>query len=166
MAPDELSRPILRQVAEVRPELPVGPIRPVIDGRVSSYFEWLHAGVYEVDGRQGAMHGGKQWVRRVLYGSDGESVYVRLDLLEAAELANVTLNIRSGDAVARVPLGAESFRDQTVEACRGAVIEMRLAKSQFARLSIEVEQDGILRQRLPGLGEFEPGAETPAVWGV
>jgi len=166
MAPDELSRPILRHVVEVRPEAPVGPIRPVIDGRVSSYFEWLAAGVYEVDGRQGAMHGGRQWVRRVHYGSDGEWVYLRLDLVPGADFDGVMVNVRSGESVARVPLAAERFADASVMACRGAVLELRLALASFGRLSLEVEQDGILRQRLPVAGEFEPGAAAAVAWGV
>ena len=166
MAPDELSRPILRHVAEVRPEAPVGPIRPLIDGRVSSYFEWLAAGVYEVDGRQGAMHGGRQWVRRVHYGSDGEWVYLRLDLVPGADFDGVMVNVRSGESVARVPLAAERFEDASVKACRGTLLEMRLAMASFGRLSLELEQDGILRQRLPATGEFEPGAVAAVAWGV
>ncbi len=166
MAPDELSRPILQQVAAVRLEAPAGPIRPTLDGQVTSYFEWLGAGVYTVDGRQGAMHGGQQWVSRVHYGSDGESVYVRLDLLDAAELAGVTLNIRGAAATARVPLAAESYREGTVESRRDQLLELRLSLADFSRLSLEVEQDGILRQRLPAQGEFEPGAAATGLWGV
>ena len=164
--PEELSRPILRQVMEVRPEAPAGPIRPTLDGCVTSYFEWLRAGVYTVDGRQGAMHGGKQWVTRAHYGSDGEWVYVRLDLVPSADLDGVMVNVRSGDAVARVPLAGERFADAAVTACRGTVLEMRLALASFGSLSLEVEQDGILRQRLPVTGEFEPGAAAVVAWGV
>ena len=153
-------------MAEVRPEAPAGPIRPTLDGCVTSYFEWLRAGVYTVDGRQGAMHGGKQWVTRVHYGSDGEWVYVRLDLVPSADLDGVTLNVRADGAMARVPLAAGTFSDPMVEARRDTVLELRLAIGEFARLSLEVEQDGILRQRLPVQGEFEPGLTAPSVWGV
>ena len=166
MAPEELSRPILREVVEVRPEAPAGPIRPVLDGCVTSYFEWLRAGVYTVDDRQGAMHGGKQWVTRAYYGSDGEWVYVRLDLVPSADLDGVTLNVRAPGAIARVPLAAESFSDPMVEARRDQVLELRLPLAEFARLSLEVEQDGILRQRLPVQGEFEPGLTVAGTWGV
>jgi alpha-amylase/alpha-mannosidase (GH57 family) len=166
MAPDELSRPILRQVAEVRPEAPAGLVRPTIDGYVTSYFEWLCAGVYTVDSRQGAMHGGRQWVSRVHYGSDAESIYLRLDLLESVDLESVMVNVRAGDAIARVPLAATSFDDGKVQACRGSVLEIQLPLGGFARLSLEVEQDGILRQRLPAQGEFEPGLTSGGGWGV
>jgi len=57
--PEELSRPILHTVApEFRTE-PASRIHPIIDGRITSYFEWLGAGVYRLDGRSGSMHGKK-----------------------------------------------------------------------------------------------------------
>ena len=77
--PDALSRPILRLQAAEHHEPPVGPIRPVIDGEVSSYFEWMGSGLYRPDERQGAMHGRKIHLREVRYGSDLESLFVRLD---------------------------------------------------------------------------------------
>ena len=124
------------------------------------------AGVYTVDDRQGAMHGGKRWVTRAYYGSDGECVYVRLDLVPSANLDGVTLNVRAQGALARVPLAAESFSNPMVEARRDKVLELRLPLAEFARLSLEVEQDGILRQRLPVQGEFEPGLTVAGTWGV
>ena len=77
--PDALSRPILQLQAAEHHEPPVGPIRPVIDGEVSSYFEWMGSGLYRPDERQGAMHGRKIHLREVRYGSDLESLFVRLD---------------------------------------------------------------------------------------
>ena len=77
--PEELSRPILRtSVPEVHVP-PSGPIRPVIDGEVTSYFEWIGAGAYRVDERSGSMHGKKFVIREVFFGSDGESFFVRAD---------------------------------------------------------------------------------------
>ncbi len=77
--PEELSRPILRMsVPEVLIE-PSGPISPVIDGEVTSYFEWIGAGVYRVDARSGSMHGKKFLVKEVQFGSDGVNFYLRVD---------------------------------------------------------------------------------------
>ncbi|MBY0506475.1 MAG: glycoside hydrolase [Bryobacteraceae bacterium] len=162
--PEELSRPILRQVAESRPETPAGPISPLIDGRVTSYFEWLGAGVYEVDTRQGAMHGGKQWVRRVLYGADAEWVYVRLDFVAGADLTGVRLRLRAGESV--VGLSFASFASESITAASEEIFEARLPRAQFGSLSLEVIQDGIVRQRLPAMGEFEPGATPAVTWGA
>jgi len=77
--PEELSRPILRMSVPEVHVAPSGPITPIIDGEVTSYFEWIGAGAYRVDERSGSMHGKKFVIREVLFGSDGESFYVRAD---------------------------------------------------------------------------------------
>jgi alpha-amylase/alpha-mannosidase (GH57 family) len=77
--PEELSRPILRiSVPEIYVS-PTGSISPVIDGEVTSYFEWIGAGAYRVDERSGSMHGKQFVIREVLFGSDGASFFVRAD---------------------------------------------------------------------------------------
>jgi hypothetical protein len=77
--PEELSRPILRFAAPEVCVEPSGPIHPTIDGEVTSYFEWIGAGSYRVDERSGSMHGKKFLIREVMFGSDGQSLYLRLD---------------------------------------------------------------------------------------
>ena len=62
---------------------PVGLISPVLDGRASSYFEWLPAGVVETDVPSGTMTGGEHRdpeVRTLLFGFDLRCLYLRLDL--------------------------------------------------------------------------------------
>jgi alpha-amylase/alpha-mannosidase (GH57 family) len=99
--PEELSRPILRvAVAEVYSE-PSGAITPAIDGQVTSYFEWIGAGSYRVDERSGSMHGKKFLVKEVLFGSDGENLYLRLDFHPGHEQELVgmeaRINVRPAD---------------------------------------------------------------------
>ena len=97
--PEDLSRPILKVAVSEFHQVPAGPIRATIDGEVTSYFEWLGAGLYKVDRRSGAMHGGRYFVEQLYYGSDGQNLYVRLDFMEnvAAELdgAEVRVNVQS-----------------------------------------------------------------------
>ena len=64
---------------------PTGAIHPIIDGEVTSYFEWMGAGEYHVDERSGSMHGKKFLVSEVLFGSDGESLFVRVDFRPGSE---------------------------------------------------------------------------------
>jgi alpha-amylase/alpha-mannosidase (GH57 family) len=77
--PEELSRPILKLAVEEFHLTPTGLIHPVIDGEVTSYFEWLGAGLYRSDSRSGAMHGGLALVRVAYYGTDGSRFFLRLD---------------------------------------------------------------------------------------
>jgi alpha-amylase/alpha-mannosidase (GH57 family) len=94
--PEDLSRPILKTVAAEYRVAPEAPIQPRIDGKISSYFEWLGAGVYRVDGRSGSMHATRSPVREVQYGSDGERLYLRIDFHDAKEapLAGIELRLR------------------------------------------------------------------------
>jgi len=94
--PEELSRPIIRSAApEFRAE-PTSAIHPRIDGKVSSYFEWLGAGVYRLDGRSGSMHGKRSPVSEVHFGLNHERLFLRIDFHDAKEttLAGVEVRLR------------------------------------------------------------------------
>ena len=78
-APEELSRPILKLSSTEHNIRPASQITPVIDGKITSYFEWMGAGEYKVDHRQGAMHGGRSGLDMLYYGTCGEELYLRLD---------------------------------------------------------------------------------------
>ena len=53
LAPAELDVPITRAKAALRYELPWQLIEPEVDGRLSSYFEWLGAGSFDGSGISG-----------------------------------------------------------------------------------------------------------------
>jgi alpha-amylase/alpha-mannosidase (GH57 family) len=77
--PDALSRPILQSQPGAFYEAPTNPIHATIDGRITSYFEWLGAGRYRPDRRSGSMHGGELEVGEILFGTDGKDLFVRMD---------------------------------------------------------------------------------------
>jgi hypothetical protein len=59
----------------------------VLDGKATSYFEWLAAGSVETETPPGAMRGGERrapMVTSLLYGFDLTHLYVRLDLARPA----------------------------------------------------------------------------------
>jgi alpha-amylase/alpha-mannosidase (GH57 family) len=61
---------------------PTGLIEPVIDGEVSSYFEWVGAGSFETDAVAGAMHQVAETSNRISlveFGFDLEHLYIRVD---------------------------------------------------------------------------------------
>ncbi|MGL1751819.1 hypothetical protein ACSTG9_23655, partial [Vibrio parahaemolyticus] len=55
--------------------------------------EWLGAGHYKVDERSGAMHGQRFLIRDLYYGSDGPSIYLRLDFESRMENGMANLRI-------------------------------------------------------------------------
>jgi len=80
--PDVLSQPIKRFSPKVRMVPPSSQITPVIDGRVTSYFEWLGAGQIRADQDFTTMHGSTRLVDEILFGFDEKSVYLRIALVE------------------------------------------------------------------------------------
>lgn len=80
-APPELDRPLFAAERclqiDVRP--PQEYLSPVIDGRVTHYFEWLDAGRVDVNSYGGAMNIANPLVRSIHYGFDRTSLYLRLD---------------------------------------------------------------------------------------
>jgi len=73
---------------------PCSLIEPVIDGEISSYFEWLGAGLYRPDLRHGTMHGGIQRLTELRYGSDGERLFLRLDVDQSSPRAMAGSEVR------------------------------------------------------------------------
>jgi alpha-amylase/alpha-mannosidase (GH57 family) len=57
VAPADLAKPIKRQPEHALQMPPTGFLKTIIDGRDTSYFEWLGAGLYSPERRGGAMHG-------------------------------------------------------------------------------------------------------------
>jgi alpha-amylase/alpha-mannosidase (GH57 family) len=121
--PEALSRPILRtaQPGEFH-EAPQNPIKATLDGKVTSYFEWMGAGRYRPDPRSGAMHGGSTFLEEMFYGWDDTHLYIRLD---GAGEARVSVEFESG------PVGVEIAADRIIEICaRRAGGRFRVALSQ------------------------------------
>ena len=62
--PQTLNVPIRRQTAHVRCD-PTGLIHPTIDGRESSYYEWLYAGRVELRQQYSAIQRGHQCLQTI-----------------------------------------------------------------------------------------------------
>ena len=86
--PGELRVPIARTAA-IAWTSPIGFVRPVVDGKETSFYEWHNAGRLEA-GSGGAMHRDAGRLRRLLFGFDLDTLYLRIDPdgapLEAVDL--------------------------------------------------------------------------------
>lgn len=86
--PAVLSAPIPRGLASAGEFQPASAwIHARIDGRESSYFEWMGAAAHFPDGRSGAMHGRVARCSALFAGYDAEALYLRLDWRPAGEKA-------------------------------------------------------------------------------
>lgn len=89
--PEELSRPILKSGVPDYNQPATHAIHPVIDGEVSSFFEWTGAGRYHPDNRSGAMHSDEPRIRDIYYGADNENFYLRFDADEGFHFRSIEL---------------------------------------------------------------------------
>jgi hypothetical protein len=175
--PDELSRPIAKFTIREFHEPPAGPVRATIDGEVSSYFEWMGAGVYRVVQRTGAMHGHRFLVNELRYGSDGQNLFLRIDFLEPTSVNPETTEIRislentldPGSAVTRhLPL---NLREDHLESSFGRVYEVklplslaRIAPGHNVRFQVSIWQSGLPMEALPPHGWIDFSTAEPVEW--
>jgi alpha-amylase/alpha-mannosidase (GH57 family) len=87
--PDHLARPISGVPMRSAFVPQTAYLSPVIDGQVSSYFDWMGAAMFTGDRRSGSMHGKLFLLDAVYAGIDQEHLYARLDF--ASELPEWTL---------------------------------------------------------------------------
>ena len=82
--PEALAQPVKRapEHAVVVPALAYLDVK--VDGRESSYFEWLGAGLYSADRHGGAMHGRACYLHELRYGFSEDRLYLRVDCLAGA----------------------------------------------------------------------------------
>jgi len=179
--PEKLSRPILKvAVLEFRQE-PGGLIHPVIDGQVTSYFEWLGAGLYRADPRSGAMHGRQFLVREVYYGTDGASVFLRLDFdthpeamaggvevrvlfspPDGTETMSIVIDVADSATRATPPEIQSALRDLLEVAV--PLTTLRTAPGAPVRFQISLWQGGLPLGSLPHDGWLELSTSDNAEW--
>ena len=129
--PEELSHPILKSGVPSLNQPPTHPIHPVIDGEVTSYFEWMGSGRYQPDNRSGAMHSSEPRIRNLYYGADDESLYLRLDFDHGFQFHS--LHVRTEDQ------SISLLDNPSVESVKKRIIEIRMpALPAGARFRLDV----------------------------
>jgi alpha-amylase/alpha-mannosidase (GH57 family) len=116
--PDELAVPIKRPAVKAKVVAPMGRIAPHVDGQITSYFEWLGAGVYSPDYRSSSMHGGARCLDALYFGHDERALYLRLDLTEKFPEEYPRFEVRvnvDGESRARIQARVEQGRLGSVQ---------------------------------------------------
>jgi hypothetical protein len=149
-----------------------GPVRPILDGRVTDYFEWMSAG--RATTAAGAMQSSARLVREVLFGTGDGRLVLLLDPYEkpaSRSLVGATVVLRvhapSGEAVHRIVLGDPAGPPEGgVEVALDRVLEMSAplatagGSGAECRFAVEVATAAGLVQRIPGDGMVSvPSAE-------
>jgi len=187
-APDSLSQPIKHLPTEVKRESPADYLRVIVDGRESTYFEWLGAGYYAAERRSTAMHGRMFVIDDLLFGFDGEHLYLRLDLIpemlskfqefeiritiwDAREM-RLTLTVRENKLESvRLEQGGMCFLNpaEFVKAAFGKIVEASFDKKLFdiqnrrsLLLGVAIWEGGLPVDVLPGEGYLDIPLGDPA----
>ena len=161
---------------------------PRIDGEVTSYFEWIGAGIYRVDERSGSMHGKKFLVKEVYFGSDGDNFFLRVDFHPGyqQELPGMQARLRvqsldgaltsslnivfthEGVAVAEEDLaggiapGAVECAFVRVLEVRASLAAMGIARGAGLKIQLSLWQGGLPIDALPQQGWLEMRTTDPA----
>ena len=143
-APDYLVKPIAVP-HEVKPTIePIGFIAPVLDGRITHFYEWREAGYFAAKPVRGSMHQAEGFLQGIYYGFNLENLYFRIDpiLQNRNHLDGVQFVIHIfGPRGVSDPLPRASFR-------RG--------NAGFSSLP------GVFPARLPGKGSFHDPPGVPS----
>lgn len=173
--PPSLRLPIKRVGRRGLVRRPKDRVRPAIDGRVGSFFEWINAGVFDLGFDAGSMHRTDSLFGELLFGTDGQTLYLCLESKAlAGEIANgASLEVLAGPEESVVAVADREGKGEG----RGAVwavgeaVEIGIPLSNFPRdgenrvnIGLRLTRDGRVLERAPlfNMAEFVPEAEKSA----
>jgi alpha-amylase/alpha-mannosidase (GH57 family) len=148
VAPEELAKPIKRKPEHAVQLAPTGFLKTTIDGRDTSYFEWLGAGLYSPERRGGSMHGRVFYLHELRYGFEEGRFCVRIDPFAdtLAEMEDPEFRIAIGSAeeltiVAKLQRGR--LQEFSVEKGRVCLLKPEtIAEAAFERfLEVAIQKD-------------------------
>lgn len=130
--PQELYIPIKRSYKSGLVRRPKYYLTPVTDGQVTSFFEWLSAGEFDLKFDSGAMHASSNILRRLYFGYDPQCLYLRIE----GDFQNIlnkgyTLKVEvtgGTNAVFRIPVndGVENNAETGITSAIGRIMEISL----------------------------------------
>ena len=146
--PDYLYKAIKGRVRKSPTLEPVDFISPVIDGRMTTYFEWKPAGFYQVGHSGGSMHQVETVMKSFYYGFDLENFYFRLDIAVdikskaiddlsfkivflAPEKREILFSMSPGGEIREYVLKDEQRQEKLSTAVADKVIEMAVPIDKF-----------------------------------
>jgi len=107
---------------------PTGFLKTTIDGRETSYFEWLGAGLYSPERRGGTMHGRVFYLRDLRYGFETDRLSVCVDPFLSALC-------EMDDPEFRLTIGGAEELTVVVRLDRGRLVEFAVEKGRVCLLN-------------------------------
>ena len=161
--PSNLFEPIItHKKADAFLTYPQLPISPQIDGRDSSFFEWLGCGTVDETKVYSTMDQVRGPIEKILYGHDDEHVYLAFEgRVAALEGSGVSLLVMIEENGARLTFPAEHGRlDGKAVYALDERLELSLSRKLFAgldaiHLRFEITDGDRIVQTLPGYGSLQ-----------
>lgn len=176
--PVEITEPIIQYRVERAEVEPTGLLTPMIDGRTTTFYEWISAGWIPTSGPEGVMSGGESVVTSIYYGFDLQNCYFRLDpvkreepvdlsrwtmviQLDSAEKYRLEVKMGKPDCYTIFRLTSEKWvrRIRKDWVAMGKIIELGVSfgdinvkQGMRVNFSVMLSEDGIERERWPKMG--------------
>ncbi|HXZ19953.1 MAG TPA: glycoside hydrolase family 57 protein [Candidatus Acidoferrales bacterium] len=161
--PEALAQPIKRPPERALVLPPSDFLRVVVDGRETSYFEWLGAGIYSADLQESAMHGRTHHLHELRYGFGPDSLFLRVDWVPGAlqELRECEFHLRlrysSTEVVVIVQVEGGRITEHSIEqagvcllsgkekaqVALGNILEISLARDLFSLAGVTSIEIGV-----------------------
>ena len=159
--PSNLFTPIIENKSVASSLLkPQSYIYPKVDGRTSSFFEWIGCGVVDESRIFSTMDRVRGPVEKIRFGHNETMVFIAFEgTIENLKKASLVLIIEELSKTIRLPL-AQITQLEGVRMRIGTMIEMALPRKLFedlqgVHLRFEIEEKGKIIQTLPGFGALE-----------
>lgn len=141
---------------------PQAPLYPNIEGKSSSFFEWVGCGVIDESRLYSTLDRVRGPIKKIRYGHNDSMVYLAFD----GEISIFNREKISLELIIEELSKSIYFKENSkeypagIEISFGSSIEIALPKTLFAKmqrvhLRFEIEQDGRIIQTLPGYGALE-----------
>ena len=176
--PEELKIPIRKRGRASVSSEPTGLLHPTIDGRETSYYEWLYAGWIDLTHQYSAIQRTVQCLRSLRYGFDDTQLYLRVDLnrsgLPTIPSWSIDLALSHGVRIRIAPDAASVAAHMTsssadappglpaaLPSALGRVLELavplthlELTPGEKVQLTLTLQQGREVLERYPAQGAF------------
>lgn len=191
VAPEELAKPIKHKPEHALQLEPTSFLKISVDGRDTSYFEWLGSGLYAPERRGGAMHGRTFYLHELRYGFEENRFCVRvdpfLDALRELQDSEFRITIGTAEEIAIVvklehghlkEFAVEAGKlclmspENVAEAAFDRILEVAIQRSELKlnaqsklRLGVALWHGGLPVDVLPAVGFLDvPLGEESSAW--
>lgn len=161
--PEDLTLPILVEEREVKPkEEPTSFINPIIDGKVTNYFEWIGSGYFRSSGSGVAMHEAGL-IRSVNFGFNRNSFFLRVDVerdfLKSREDFSFEISIQGEKKylISYFPKSGRIDSEIPISLAFSDILELEVPREKIdltgkILMSVAIKIDGVMYDRLPKKG--------------